>query len=363
MIYLDHHATCPMPEPVRAAVADALTLCGNPSSVHRFGQQMRHRIESVRERLAGMVGLPGGRVVFTSGGTEAIALALGGASRVFCAATDHAAVLAQVPEAQRIAVTATGVLDLDALEHALAEPTPTTWVSVQYANSETGIIQPLTEISGLVHRKGGLLHVDAVQGFGRLPLEMRSLGIDGLSLAGHKIGAPPGIGALVLPMTLPLTPQIPGGGQERGKRGGTENWLGIVGLGAALDWLDQHGQEKQTHLQRLDAVLAGQMAESSVPVEVVGSASPRVPGCHLLLADGFDAQSILMELDLQGIAVSSGSACSSGTVADSHVLRAMGIDATLRRSAIRVSIGADNTETDVIAFASAYRAILERDMA
>ncbi|NQY83138.1 MAG: cysteine desulfurase [Alphaproteobacteria bacterium] len=359
MVYLDYHASHPILPEVQQKLIKVLDWVGNPSSVHQYGQRIRHGIEDVREQLAAWVGLPDARVIFTSGATEANNLVIAGhPGMVLASAIEHPAVLGRIPAANILAVTLEGILDLAAL-HERLETLPKAvnpLVSVMYANNETGVIQPIAAIARLVHQHGGLLHVDAVQALGRVSLDMRMLGIDVLSIAGHKIGAPPGVGALIAPQALPLQVHIAGGGQERGLRGGTENWLGIIGFGAAMQWFGDHQADYATHLEGLDAYFTAGLA--GVRAEIVAAKAERLPGCALLVAAGADAQSLLMQLDLAGIAVSSGSACSSGTVADSHVLRAMGMAAELRASALRVSFGHATTEADLGRFLEVYQRAL-----
>ncbi len=355
MVYLDYHASHPILPEVQQKLISALGLVGNPSSVHHYGQRLQREIEDVREQLAAKVGMQGGRVIFTSGATEANNLVLAGHQGIILAsAVEHPAILGRVAPENILAVDALGIVDIAALHRRLqnlpkgANPL----VSVMYANNETGVLQPIAEIARLVHQQGGLVHVDAVQAFGRLDIDMRLSGIDALSISGHKIGAPSGIGALITPTAFPLQPQIIGGGQERGLRAGTENWLGILGFGAALKWLETEQRSYIGHLKKLDDYLATGLAESRA--DIVACNAPRLAGCALLVAEGLEAQDILMQLDLAGIAVSSGSACSSGTVADSHVLRAMGLSATLRASAIRVSFGMATTTADIARFLEIY---------
>ena len=359
MIYLDYHASQPMLPEVQQKLISVIDWAGNPSSVHQSGQRLRRGIEDVRDHLATMMGMADARVVFTSGATEANNLVLAGHDGVVLAsAAEHPAVLGRIAAENILSVDSSGILDLDALGQCLEElPQGTNpLVAVMLANNETGIIQPIAKIAQIVHQNGGLLHVDAVQGLGRLDIDMRLLGIDSFSIAGHKIGAPPGVGALIVPVALPLQAQIIGGGQERGVRGGTENWLGILGLGAALEWLDRQQNHYIAHLQRLDQYLEAGLKDSRA--QIVGQGSARLAGCALLLAEGVEAQDILMQLDLGGIAVSSGSACSSGTVADSHVLRAMGVAVSLRASAIRVSFGMATTTEDLDRFLELYCRII-----
>ena len=358
MIYLDYHASHPMLPCVQERINNLLTHQANPSSVHQAGQFLARQIDTVRDQLIHAVGMDDARVIFTSGATEATNMLLSLAAQqgfsVYAAQHEHVATLAHVPKNARIAVTPQGVIDLEDLQKTLAGlPTDVNpLVSLMAANNETALIQPIVEVSALVHQYRGLLHVDAVQGFARMPLDMRDLGIDYLSVSAHKIGGPCGIGALITPQALEPPALIKGGGQERGLRGGTENWLGIIGWGAALAWWQEHGAAQCQHLRALDQQLYALLKDTAVVW--LGHDHPRVPGCALLLHQGTEAQSILMQLDLAGFAVSSGAACSSGRVSASHVLHAMGIPVDQASSAIRVSYGHATTQEHLQQFVAQY---------
>jgi cysteine desulfurase len=294
-------------------------------------------------------------VVFTSGGTEANHLALLGFSGLrLVSAIEHPSVLEAVPDAARVPVQPDGRLDLAALAELLARLRPAL-VSVMLANNETGVIQPLAEAALLAHAHGALLHCDAVQAFGKLPLAPASLGADLVTLSAHKLGGPPGVGALVLREGLEPASLQRGGGQEQRRRAGTENLPGIVGFAAALepttDW---------THVRSLrDRLEAGARAIRPDAV-VVGATADRLPNTTCLLVPGLAAETQLMALDLAGVAVSSGSACSSGKVGPSHVLAAMGLPPEAARCAVRVSLGWPTTEADVDAFLTACRPLYTR---
>ena len=279
MIYLDYHASHPILPEVRETLIAALDWMGNPSSVHRYGQRLHRGIEDVREQLAAKVGLPDGRVVFTSGATEANNLILAGHTGVLLAsAVEHPATLRRIAPEYIVPVDCSGIVDMVALQtHLQALPEGANpLVSVMYGNNETGVVQPIAQIAQLVHQYGGIVHVDAVQALGRREIDMRVSGIDALTVSGHKIGAPPGVGALIAPMALPVQAQIIGGGQERGVRAGTENWLGILGLGAALEWLEVHQDEYIAHLAQLDRMLAAGLADSRATI--VAEDAPRLVG-------------------------------------------------------------------------------------
>jgi cysteine desulfurase len=348
--YLDHNATTPLRPEALAAVAAALAEPGNPSSVHGHGRRARARVEAARRALAARLAVAPDRIAFTSGGTEANHLALLGlpGPRLVCA-VEHPSVLDAVPAAPRVPVDREGRLDLDALADLLDRHRPAL-VSLMLANNETGVLQPVRAAADLARARGALLHCDAVQGLGRLPFTLDSLGADLLTVSAHKLGGPPGVGALVLREGgVEPRPLQRGGGQERGRRAGTENVPGIAGFGASLilatDW---------SVIERLrDRLEAGVRALSPDAV-VAGAGAERLPNTSCILAPGLPAETRLMALDLAGVAVGSGAACSSGKVGPSHVLAAMGVPSDLARCAVRVSLGWDSGEADVDRFLEAW---------
>ena len=343
--YLDHAATTPVRPEVVVAMAEAMADPGNPSSLHGAGRRARAMVERARRRLADRLAVASDRVVFTSGGTEANHLALLGiGGTVLVSAVEHASVLEAVPDAPRIPVDPDGRVDLAALSEMLSRHRPAL-VAVMLANNETGVVQPIAEMSRLTRQSGALLHCDAVQAFGKLPISLAGLGADLLTVSAHKLGGPSGVGALILREGLELHPLQRGGGQERRLRAGTENLPGIVGFGTALDhatdWL-QLGYWR-------DRLEAGALALDP-EVRVVGAAVERLPNVTCLLTPASAAETQLMALDLAGVAVSSGAACSSGKVGPSHVLAAMGLPPDLARCAIRVSLGWSSTAADIQRF-------------
>jgi cysteine desulfurase len=366
-VYLDWNATTPLRAQARAAMAVAWEIAGNPSSIHAEGRAARRLIEDARAAVAAAVDVAPRQVIFTSGGTEANATALvpgirsgahGPAERLLVSAIEHASVLAggqfgSEPTAT-IAVTPEGVIDLDALRDGLANGPPAL-VSVMLANNETGALQPVAAAAEIVHAAGGLLHVDAVQGLGRVPVNLSQLKADLLTLSSHKIGGPKGVGALVVRDGLAL-PQalVRGGGQEQGRRGGTENVPGIAGFGAAVA---AALAAMPTEARRMTA-LRGQL-ESGLkrhPGTVIfADQVQRLPNTVLFSASGLRAETAVIGFDLEGIAVSSGSACSSGKVARSHVLAAMAVPDVLAAGAIRLSLGWDTTEADIERVLEAWR--------
>jgi cysteine desulfurase len=366
-VYLDWNATTPLRPEARAAMAAAWELSGNPSSVHAEGRQARRLVEDARAAVAGALGALPRHVVFTSGGTEANASALTPAlrgpagspvQRLLVSSVEHPSVLAGGrfgPEAlSKIAVTPSGVVDLGDLRARLAAGPPAL-VSIMAANNETGALQPVREAAEMVHGAGGLLHVDAIQAFGKIPLDIRTLGADLLTVSAHKIGGPKGVGALVLAEgLLGVEPLLRGGGQERGHRAGTENVVGIVGFGAAvkasMGALEADRQRLEGLRDRLEAGLLG------TPGAIIFSReAPRLPNTTLFTVPGLRAETAVIGFDLEGIAVSSGSACSSGKVQPSHVLGAMGVGPKLAQGAVRFSLGWSTTETDIDLALQAWR--------
>jgi cysteine desulfurase len=370
-IYLDWNATAPLRVQARAAVAEALSACGNPSSVHAEGRAVRRRIEEARESVAALVAAEPRNVVFTSGGTEANMMALSpflgtspeAAPRdcLVVSAIEHPSVLAggRFPRdaIETVPVAADGRLDLSALARLLAaRGRQRPLVSVMLANNETGVVQPVSQVAALTQAAGGLCHVDAIQAVGRISCNINELRADLLTLSGHKIGGPKGVGAIIkrdqgLHFSDPL---IKGGGQERGARAGTENVAGIVGFGAAASaarlGLAQESARMAVLRDRLEAGLKARMPGAVV----FGVDAERLPNTTLFAVPGIKAETAVIALDLDGVAVSSGAACSSGKVQPSHVLAAMGVPALLAQGAIRVSLGPTTTESEVDRFLDAW---------
>jgi cysteine desulfurase len=369
-IYLDWNATAPLRPQARGAAVAALDAAGNPSSVHAEGRAARRLIEQAREEVAALTGAEPRNVVFTSGGTEANMLALtpgSGADRLLISAIEHPSVLAggRFPAAavERLPVTSGGQIDLSALERRLAasERGQRVLVSLMLANNETGVVQPVSQAARLVHAAGALLHVDAVQAAGRISCDIKALDADLLTLSGHKIGAPKGVGALVrrdAALTMP-DPLVRGGGQERGLRAGTENVAGIAGFGAAAAAAREGLAAERARMASLrDRLESALMAASPDVVifgaQAFGAPAERLPNTTLFALNGMKAETAIIAFDLDGVAVSSGAACSSGKVQPSHVLAAMGVPPQLARGAIRVSLGPTTTESEVDRFITAW---------
>lgn len=356
--YLDWNATTPLRREARAAMAAAWDLFGNPSSVHAEGRRARGLIEDARVIVAEAVGGEFRNVIFTSGGTEANALALTpvswkskqGIEHLIVSSIEHASVLAGgrfAPDrVARLPVHCSGLVDLDALRTMLAQGSPAL-VSIMLANNETGAIQPIAEAAHLVHEAGGLLHVDAVQAIGKIRIDIKELNIDLLSISAHKVGGPKGMGALVLAENqIRPSALMRGGGQERGGRAGTEDVPGIAGFGAAVMAAETTRATDMARVQYLRNRLEDGLRQTRGGV-IFSQEIARLPNTTLFGVPTLKAETAVIRFDLEGVAVSSGSACSSGKVQPSHVLKAMGYGPEMTRSAIRFSLGWETTEADV----------------
>lgn len=351
-VYLDYNASAPMNATARDAVVAALDVAGNPSSVHGAGRDARKIVDHARRQVADMVGGDPERVIFTSGGTEANNLALNGLEDVvvLTSAIEHPSVIEARHDARRIAVNANGVIDLGALEDMLRvcrEAGEKVLVSVMLANNETGVIQPVAQAALLAREYGAKIHCDAVQAVGRVPVDMGRLLVDMVSVSAHKIGGPKGVGALVIAPGVMLVPQIRGGGQEKYRRGGTENVAGIAGFGAAAALVD----EKLANIDDITAKrdrLENEILASAPEVVIASRDTARLGNTSCLILPGMSGETQVMAMDLAGVAISSGSACSSGKVRESHVLKEMGVAEP--GSAIRVSLGSETTNEEIDMF-------------
>ena len=367
--YFDWNATAPLRPQARRAAEAALSLAGNPSSVHAEGRAARRVVEDARQQVAALVGAPASNVVFTSSGTEANILALSPAwqtaadkrpcNRLLISAVEHSSVRAGGRFAREavaeIPVDAAGRVNLTALE-ALAK-SGRSLVSLMLANNETGVIQPVAEAAEIIHAAGGLLHVDAVQAVGRIPCDITALGADLLTLSAHKIGGLKGTGALVRASedTHLADPLIRGGGQERGLRAGTENVAGIAAFGAAAATAREEGEAEAKRMHALRDQLEAGLRSIAPRTVIFGLGAERLPNTTLFSLEGMKAETAVIAFDLEGIAVSSGAACSSGKVQPSHVLAAMGVSPELLRGAVRLSLGCDTTESDLERLLNAWR--------
>ena len=386
-VYLDWNATAPLRPEARAAMLAALDTVGNPSSVHAEGRTARAIIEQARDDVAALVGGEPHNVIVASGATEAAAMSLtpdwrgGPFSSLYVSAIEHPCVLAggrfQAPDITRVPVTEAGILDITALKQMLSARSGRPLVALMAANNETGIVQPVAEAAAAAHSAGGLLVCDAVQAAGRIQTHITELGADALLLSAHKLGGPKGVGALVLANeAIAPQPLLTGGGQERRQRAGTENVAGIAGFGAAAKaaktglvaasqiaaprdrletGLRDDGARCQSARKRNQKVFASTSQHSILNKDV--SAPQRLPNTSLLVMPDMSAQMLLMQLDLAGFAVSAGAACSSGKLARSHVLEAMGVPPEIAEGAIRVSLGPTTTAADIDRFIAAWSAI------
>ena len=369
--YLDWNATAPLRPQAREAMVAAFDLLGNPSSVHAEGRAARRLIDEARRPVAALVGAEPADVVFTSGGTEANAMALcptRGADALVVSTIEHPSVLAggrfSSEKIILVPVGPDGVVDLTAFERqlaALARDGRRALVSLMHANNETGVVQPVAAAAAIVHAAGGHLHVDAVQTAGRIPCDIKALGADLLTLSGHKLGGPKGVGALVRASAVVdwPAPLIRGGGQERGTRAGTENVAAIAGFGAAAAAAAQDLAAEERRLAALRDRLEKELTAAFPQTVVFGRGAARLPNTTLFALPGVKAETAVIGLDLAGVAVSSGAACSSGKVAASHVLAAMGVPAPLARGAVRVSLGYATQEADIARFLAAWRTLAE----
>jgi cysteine desulfurase len=370
-VYLDWNATTPLRPEARQAMAAAWEVAGNPSSVHAEGRQARRLVEDARAAVAAAAGARPQDVVFTSGGTEANALALTpglrrGAGepvrRLLVSAIEHTSVLSGgrfSPETiATIAITGSGLVDVDHLRGLLADGPPAL-VSVMLANNETGALQPVGEVADIVHEAGGLLHVDAIQAFGKIPFDIKLMKADLVTLSAHKIGGPKGVGALVLADEAQgLEPLLRGGGQELGRRAGTENVAGIAAFGAAVRVSMTALQGDAARLQALRERLEKGLQQTPGMI-VFSEGTPRLPNTTLFTVPGLKAETAVIGFDLGGIAVSSGSACSSGKVQPSHVLAAMGFSRELAQGAVRLSLGWSTSEADIDLALQAWRKLAD----
>ncbi len=369
-IYLDHNATTPLDPRVLDAMLPFLRDdFGNPSSLHWFGQRARGAVEEARARVAGLVGAEPAEIVFTSGGSESDNAALRGAkareprAAVVCSAIEHHAVLnttkAMREEGRPIGIARVGedgVVDLDDLAARVDDRTVV--VSVMLANNETGVVQPVAEAARIARGRGALVHCDAVQAAGKVPIDVRALGVDLLTLSAHKLYGPKGVGCLYVRRGTPMAPLVRGGAQERNRRAGTENVAGVVGYGVAAA-LAREGLEAEA--LRV-AVLRDRLEVRLLAIPGVrrNGDGPRVPNTTNVSFEGLDAEALLIALDLEGIAASTGAACAAGGIEPSHVLRAMGLPPERVQSSLRLSLGRSTTEADVDRAAGIIAAVVAR---
>ncbi|HKU98178.1 MAG TPA: cysteine desulfurase family protein [Vineibacter sp.] len=360
-IYLDHNATTPMRPQAIAAMAEVMAAVGNASSVHAFGRSARAQLDRARTSVADLVGAQAADVVFTGGGTEANNAVLRGAQRqrVIASAIEHDSVRLAADNAETVPVTPDGVIDLEALSRMLAASSEPALVCVMLANNETGVVQPVAEVARMAHAAQALVHCDAVQAAGRIAIDMSALDVDYLTLSAHKLGGPQGVGAVVLRASAPFAASQRGGGQERSRRAGTENVAGIAGFGVAAGIAAQD-LPAATALATLRDKMEHDLVQLAPDAQIFGSRTSRLPNTSCVAMPGVAATTQLMALDLAGVAVSAGSACSSGKVKPSHVLAAMGATENEAASALRVSLGWTTTADHVGRFVGAWSDLYRR---
>lgn len=364
-VYLDYNASAPLRPEAEAAMLSVLRQPGNPSSVHGYGRGARRAVEDAREAVAALVRTRPSEIVFTAGGTEANNMVLtgSGSRRLFVSAGEHDSVRHAVPHAAVIPLTGDGVVNTAWLADALAREGAPALVSVMLANNETGVIQPIGEVAEIARRHGALVHCDAVQAAGKVTVDYGALGVDFLSLSAHKLGGPQGVGAVVMRGEAEIAPLLRGGGQERRRRAGTENAAGIAGFGAAAQVAFGDPEGCMRRVAGWRDVLEGRIRALAPEVVVLGAGTPRLPNTSCIAVPGLAAEMQVMALDLAGIAIGAGSACSSGKVEPSHVLQAMGCGPQIAAAAIRMSFGWASEAADVDRFVTAWEALYKRVVA
>lgn len=365
-IYLDYNASAPPREQAIETATNMMSAAHNASSVHALGRHARASVEKAREQIANLVNIPSGQIVFNSGATEGNNTVLRHMretypdERIIVSAIEHPCVLEAIQNAMHIPVTTDGVIDLEALESILSDGTRTCLVSVMMVNNETGIIQPIKDIIKIARKYGAMIHTDAVQAAGRIEIDMTKLGVDFLTLSSHKIGGPQGVGALALG-SCGITPTLlHGGGQEKKARAGTENVAGIAGFGIAAELATKELSDYQSRIGALQKTLETRLKNLSDDIIIYGENTPRVCNTTLLSIAGQTSESLLMAFDLAGLCVSNGSACSSGSVQASHVLKAMGASNLESRGALRISTGWNTKASDIDAFVAEFEKIITR---
>jgi len=367
ILYLDYNATTPLFPAVINAMTDTFKAYGNPSSIHNLGRQARALIECVREKVAIVLEADPAEIVFTSGATEANNMALSGflqnGAKIIMSAIEHESMNQSAPNVIMLPVLKNGQVDLDQLEKILAEErshhqAPLV-VSIMLANNETGIIQPLKKSVEIAKHYGAWVHSDSAQAFGKIPISFKDLGVDSLAVSAHKIGGPKGVGALIFKDLLKLPSLIVGGGQERGRRAGTENTLGIVGFGTAIEEIFKQPWEQ---IRNLRDTLEKRLKDKFSEIPIYGQDSPRLPNTTYVGMPGVSSQTQLMAFDLENIALSSGAACSSGKTKPSHVLKAMGVLDAAAGQTLRISLGWTTTQQGIERLIDVWCRLYERQM-
>lgn len=357
-IYLDYNAAMPLRPRALKEMQEIFSLTGNPSSIHRFGHALAMRIENARHQIATCLNSLPAEIIFTSGGTEANNLVLQSHHKngydILVSAVEHDSVLKSVENSETIPVDNKGIVCLDALANMLSRKTQPTLVSVMLANSETGVIQPLEEIIAIAKHHNALVHTDAAQAMGRISCNFKGLDVDFMTLSSLKVGGPAGVGALIAKEKLPLTPLLMGGGQERGKRAGTPNTAGICGFASAIT---EASQESWDNCQALRDELECKLLHLTPEAYIFGQQAPRLPNTTCISLPNNRSDKYVMMYDLEGIAISAGSACSSGKIKSSHVLKAMNASEEYVNSAIRVSLGLQTTKVEIEEFCKIWQDI------
>jgi cysteine desulfurase len=369
MIYMDYNATCPLRKEALAAMMESYEVVGNPSSIHQFGRQKRALLESARAHLAIQLGTTPETLIFTSGGSEANALAITGSrsqtAYLVTSTIEHDSVLVhgtktlttEGPHHRLVRTTAEGVIDLSHLEEVLATTPSPALVSIMFANNETGVIQPIKEAARLAHAAGALIHTDATQALGRMPVCFEDLGIDMMTVSSHKVGGPLGTGALIVRPSLKLSPQILGGLQERGLRAGTENTPGIMGFAAAVE---AASSDDIAQISQMRDALESTLKAHVPDLKIYGEQASRLGNTSCFSTPLLTQESQLMALDLVGIGVSAGAACASKKMRASHVLMAMGSTLDEAKCALRVSLGYRTTPSDIEALTTTWLTLYAR---
>ena len=359
-LYLDYNATAPLRPQAKQVMMQVLEYTGNPSSIHFFGRKMHGIMEQARSRVTSIFGLKDNQCIFTASCTEANNMVLRGnvAPQIMVSATEHDSVRLALPNPKILPVSQDGVVDLNHLENFLKKNESPVLVSVMIANSETGVIQPIDDIVNICKKFGAFVHTDATQAIGRIPVNIQK--IDFTTFSSHKLGGPFGCGVVLLGSSTNINPMLFGGGQERGRRAGTENIPAIAGFAAALELAVSEQTQQSNQLQIWRMILEQQMQETRPDLVVHGKNTPRLPNTICYSIPGIPQIQQLMNFDLEGVAVSSGSACSSGKVRHSHVLQAMGLSADLTSSAIRLSMGWNTQKPDIDHFMKVWHKLYKR---
>jgi cysteine desulfurase len=354
-LYLDYNASAPLRPPAQQAMIEAMAIVGNASSTHRFGSEVRKRLELARKVIADFLTVETKQVIFTSSGTEANNLAIKGfKGSVIVSAVEHPSVLKARTDAIICPVDRLGLIDLNVLANLLNQTQRPTLISVMMANNETGVIQPIQEVATLARRYGAQVHCDAVQAVGKIPISLPQLDIDFLSISAHKIGGPQGIGALIMAKELTVEPLLVGGGQERSYRSGTENFLGIIGFAAAIE---ESKKDNWAHIDYLRNTLENTIKKICPQAKVFAQDAERLANTSCISMPNVDSDIQIMSLDLAGYAVSAGPACSSGKVTSSTVLKAMGVPEQEAETAIRISLGWDTQASEIHDFINAWQQV------